>query len=106
MAGTASPRNPMVAMVAEPLGVAQLGGGVALQGQQGVVRVHAGAVVGDPDQREAALLDVDGDGSSPGVEGVLAELLDHRGRPLDHLAGRDLVDEPRGQDTNGGHAVF
>ncbi len=90
----------------QSLGVAELGGGVALEGQQGVVAVHAGTVVGDPDQGEPPLLDVDRDGVGPGVERVLAELLDHRGRSLDHLACGDLVDQPGGQDSNGGHAVF
>ena len=39
--------------------VAQLAGGVALEGQQRVVAQHAAAVVGDADQAPAAALDID-----------------------------------------------
>ena len=65
--------------------------GVALDGQQRVVPQHAGAVVGDPDHRLPALLDVDQDARGPGVERVFHQLLHHRRRPLHHLAGRDFV---------------
>ena len=37
--------------------------------------------------------DRDVDPRGPGVDGVLHQLLDHAGRPLDHLAGGDLVDQ-------------
>ena len=43
------------------------------------------------DQRAAGLLELDGDVARAGVERVLDQLLDHRGGPLDHLAGGDLV---------------
>jgi len=36
-----------------------------------------------------------------GIEGVLDELLDDRGRPFDHLAGGDLVDELTGKNADG-----
>ena len=41
--------------------VVQLAGGVALEGQQGVVAQHAAAIVGDADQPPAAVFDFDAD---------------------------------------------
>ncbi len=38
-----------------------------------------------------------------GIDRVLDELLDDRGRPLDHLAGGDLVGQVRGQPMNARH---
>ena len=51
------------------------------------------AVVGDRDPGGTALAHVDLDAPGFGVEGVLDQLLDDGGRPLDDLAGRDLVDQ-------------
>jgi hypothetical protein len=51
------------------------------------------AVVAHAYERRAAVLDLDVDAPRPGVERVLAELLDDGRRPLDDLPGRDLVDE-------------
>src|SRR4029079_1736318 len=82
------------------LDAAQLGGRVARQGQARAVRRHAVAVVDDADQLAAAARDLDRDGVGPGVEGVLDQLLDHRGRPLDHLARRDLIDDRLRQDLD------
>src|SRR5260370_1380479 len=83
----------------------ELGGGVPQEGQVHLVGRHADAVVGDPDQRAAGVPQVDGHLGAERVERVLHQLLDHRGRPLHHLAGRDLVDEVIGQpaDARGGH---
>ena len=58
----------------------------------GVGRDHAAAVVDHSHQAAAAALDLDDDGARAGVEGVLAQLLDHRRGPLHHLARRDLID--------------
>ena len=51
------------------------------------------AVVAHAHQADAAALDVDLDALRAGVEAVFDQFLDDRGRPLDHLAGGDLVDE-------------
>ena len=64
---------------------------MALKGQQGVVAVHAVAVVGDADQLAPAGFDLDADAVGAGIERVLQQFLDHRGRPVHHLAGGDLV---------------
>jgi hypothetical protein len=58
----------------------------------------------DLDALCAALVERDGDRARAGVEAVLEQLLQHRCRPLDHLAGGDLADEQLGQDANGAHA--
>ncbi len=80
----------------------QLGGRVAFHGQFEIGRAHAGAVVSDADERTAAGLDLDGDARRPRIERILDELLHGRGRPLDHLAGGDLVDQD-GVESADGH---
>ena len=71
----------------------ELGGGVALQGQLGIPAAHAAAVVADTDEPGAALFDLDVNAAGPGVQGVFDQLLHDGPRPLDDLAGRDLVDQ-------------
>ncbi len=62
---------------------------------------NAAAIVAHPDQSDTAALDVDLNATRAGIEAVLDELLDDRCRPLDHLAGGDLIDELTRQDLNG-----
>ncbi len=64
---------------------------MALEGQQGIISVHSLAVVSDADQPAPASLDLDADAVCSGVQGVLQQFLDHRCRPVHHLAGGDLV---------------
>ncbi len=52
----------------EVVGGAELGGGVAFEGEQGVVAHHAVAVVGDADELASAGLDVDADACGVGVK--------------------------------------
>ena len=66
---------------------------MALERQPGVLGAHAAAVVGDGDPVAPAGADLDAHAPGAGVEGVLDQLLHHGGRPLDDLAGRDLVDQ-------------
>src|SRR5260370_518099 len=54
-------------------------------------RPKASPRVAHAEQPLAAVLDLDPDRVGAGVEGVFDELLHPRGRPLDHLAGGDLV---------------
>ena len=72
------------------------------QGQ--FVAGKAGAVVGDEDPRQAALLDLHLDPGGAGVDGVLHQFLDRARRPFDHLAGGDAVDGGGGEAANG-HGV-
>ena len=83
--------------------VDELGGGVALERQRQLLRRHAAAVVGDLDQRLAAGLQRHLDPAGAGVDRVLDQLLDHRGRSLDHLAGGDAVGHGLGQAADRGH---
>ena len=82
---------------------ADLAGGVALDGQLRVVGRHPLAVVLDADQPLAAQLQRHRHPHGAGVEGVLDELLDRRGGPLDHLAGRDLVGQTGRQPVDPAH---
>ena len=61
------------------VGGADFGGGVALEGEEGVVADHAVAVVGDADEFAAAGFDFDADAGGSGVEGVFEELFDDGG---------------------------
>ena len=61
---------------------------------------HPAAVVADEQALDAAAVDLDLDPRGAGVERVLDELLDDRGRPLDDLAGGDPVDHLSGEAAN------
>ncbi len=78
----------------------QLRGGVTLERERQLVRAHAVTVVDHAHQRGAAVAQVHRDRARVGVERVLHQLLHRRGRPLDHLAGGDLVDERVGQPAD------
>ena len=60
-----------------------------------------GAVVAHAAKRDASGLDFDLDAARVGIQAVLDQLLHHRRRPFDDLAGRDLVNELFGQDPDG-----
>ena len=83
--------------------VFQLAGGMALKGQQRVVAHHSAAVVGDVDELAPAGLDVNADARGSGVQGVLDQLLDHRGRTLHDFAGGDFVGDMFGENVNAAH---
>ena len=68
-----------------------LAGGVAFQAEQGIIAAHARAVVHDANEAAAAGLDFNGDARGVGVERVFDQFLDYAGRPLNDLAGGDLV---------------
>ena len=74
---------------------------MALDGEREVVSVHAGAVVGDADQPQAAARRRDVDAARAGIDRVLDQLLDDARRPLDDLTRGDAVDEIRRQLTYG-----
>ena len=64
----------------------------------------AGAVVLDLHALGAAGSSMHGDRLRAGVERVLEQLLQHRGRALDDFAGGDLADQQLRQDADGAHA--
>ena len=101
LAAKAQSRN-----VQQVVGVANLRGGVALEGQHGVVAHHAAAVVGHLDELLAAGLNVDADAARARIQRVLQQLLDHRRRTLHHLAGGDLVGYIFGENVDAAHGSY
>ena len=75
----------------EPGLIVQLGGSVPQKGDARVLRRHAAAVVADADIGGPAVAQLHRHGVGARVEGVLHQLLDDGGGPLDHLAGGDHV---------------
>ena len=78
-----------------------LAGGVAGECQGQLRCADPAPVIAHPNEAHAAALDVDLDSRGARIEGVLNQLLDDRGRPLDDLAGGDLVNELAGKHANG-----
>ena len=81
----------------------QFRGGVALEGEHGVIAQHAAAVIGDTEQAAAAGLGFDGDGGGTGVERIFEEFLDDGGGPLDDFAGGNLIRNGVREDANSAH---
>jgi hypothetical protein len=71
--------------------------------QRQVVALDAAAVVGHPDQPAAALLQCHVDARGAGVEAVLDQLLHHAGRPLNHFARGEFVDQAGIERADVGH---
>ena len=84
-------------------GVVELGGAVPLHGEREVVGGHAVPVIDHLDAVDAAALEADRDAGGAGVERVLDQFLDHGGRPLDHLAGGDAVDQAFREQADSRH---
>ena len=80
---------------------ADLAGGMALERQRQLVRRDAAAVVLDHDAAHATGDQAHADLRGAGIERVVQQLAHHRGRALDHLAGRDLADQLVGQLEDG-----
>ncbi len=76
---------------------------MARERQHGVLGRHARAVVDDRDVADAAAGEADLDVARAGVERVLHQLLHHRGRALDDLAGRDLPLDVGREDGDASH---
>ncbi len=74
-----------------------LAGGVALERQRQFIDGNALAVVFDDSAAHAAAGQAHGDLAGAGIERVVDQFAHHRGRALDHLAGRDLADQFVGQ---------
>ncbi len=96
--------EPERANRAEVVGPRNLAGGVPLDGQLRVRRLHPLAVVLDANQLLAAELDGDRDPRRTRIERVLDQFLDHRGRALDDFAGGDLIREVERKAVNRGPA--
>ena len=70
----------------------QLRGGMALDRQAKVVRLHAAAIVFDQDEIGATVRSGNIDTARAGIERVLDQFLHRRGGTLDHFARSDAVD--------------
>ena len=84
---------------AQVLGSPDLARGVALDGQPGVIRLHAFPIVLNANLLLAAELDVNRDAAGAGIDGVLDELLDDGGWAFDDFSRGNLIGEVRGKRT-------
>ena len=91
---------------AEILRARDLARRVPLDRQPRILGLHPFAVVLDPQQLLAAKLDRDRDARRAGIERVLDQLLDDRGRTLDDFAGGDLIREMEGKPVDAGHMNY
>src|SRR5581483_5143245 len=62
-----------------------------LESEQGVIAVHAVAVIGDADKLAPAAFDFNADAVSPRIERVFEEFLYYRRGTIDNFAGGNLV---------------
>ena len=77
--------------VVQVLSRSQLGGGVALEAQDGVVRGEAAAVVDDLDEGASGIADHHLHVRRAGVHGILHKFLHHGSGALDHLSRGDHI---------------
>ncbi len=77
----------------EVLEARDLAGRMAFERQRQFRLGETAAIVAHADQLESCAFDIDLDARGTRIERVLDQFLDHRRRPLDHLAGGDLIDE-------------
>ena len=82
---------------------AELGGGMTLEGQQGVIAAHAVAVIDDADELAASGFDLDANARGACVERVFEKLLDDGGRALDDLSGGNLIRNLVRKNANPAH---
>ena len=74
--------------------------GVTLERQSGISLRHSLAIVDDLYGSTSGINDDHMDGRRPGINGILYQLLDHRGRALDHLTSRNLVGYAVGKEMD------
>ncbi len=74
---------------------------MARQGQRHFLGRNAAAVVADGDALDAALVELDRDLGSAGIECVFQQFLDHGSRALDDFTGGDLGNELVGKWLDG-----
>src|SRR5260370_34034196 len=86
------------------VGGAEVAGGVELEREERVIVGDDVAVVDDANHALAAGFDFDANGFGAGVEGVLKQLLDDGGRPLDDLARGDAVGDSFGEYADAAHS--
>ena len=95
--------EPERADAEQVVGLRELAGSVTGHGQLELVGRDAVAVVDHADHLHPAGGDRNVDPRRPGVDRILHQLLNHAGRPLDHLTGGDFIDQGLGKTLNIGH---
>src|SRR5579864_2077710 len=73
---------------------------MAAQREYRVLAAHPAAVIADCDESRAAALDLDTDRLGAGVERILDQLFQRRGRPLHDLARRNLAGDLLGENMD------
>ena len=76
-----------------------------LKRQQGIIAVHAAAVIAYAYQFSPAGLDLHANPGGPRIELIFEQFLHHRSRAVHHLARGDLVRHLVGQNSNAPHAL-
>src|SRR5262245_54738993 len=89
---------------AEIVRTADLARRVPFDREPRILRRHPFPIVLDANGLLASELDADVETARAGIDRVLDELLDDRGRPFHDLAGRDLVGKVGGQYLDASHA--
>lgn len=74
--------------------------GVALHGKRKFGSGNTVTIIENSNEARSARFDIDINRVSSGIERVLDEFFDERGRPLDHFARSDLIDERTRQQAN------
>ena len=74
------------------------------QRQRHIGLIYPCAVVADPQQSDAAGLDIDVDPRGARIKTVLHGLLDHRGGSFHHFTRGDLIGEARLEESDDAHA--
>ncbi len=103
MLGSASPRKPKERMAARSSSLAILLVAWRTTERRASSAVHAGAVVGDAGELDAAGLDVDADAAGAGVERVFQQLFHDARGALDDFPRGDLVGEVLREEADRGH---
>jgi len=89
----------------EVVGLLDFAGGVAGHGQFQLIGFDAATIVGHPHQVHSAGRHGDVDPRGAGVDGVFHQFFDDAGRPFDHLARGDLVDQALRKGVDAGHGA-
>ena len=74
------------------------------EGDAGIFRRHAAAVIGDADVRRPAVADLADHVAGSGVEGIFQQLLDNGSRALHHLTRGNQIGNMRGENIDHRHA--
>ena len=87
------------------LTAAQLAGGVPLQTHHRILGIHPMTVVHHPNQGDSPAMNQHINSPGAGIQRILHQLLDHRGRALHDLASRHLTGQCFRENLNSRHFV-